>query len=229
MTLVKICGLRRPEDAIIMNACIPDYVGFVFAKSKRQVDKFEARRIARKLDPAIRLVGVFCDMPAEDVDEIASFVGLDVVQLHSDTTQEYFDHLTALFEKRYPRRTHIWQRIAIPSDAESEDCILSGLRDYPALSSFDALILDVRTESAEGGTGIPFPWAVGKSVADVLSRQNAKIIIAGGISADNALAAEALFHPYALDVSSSVETDGFKDREKVAGLIRTLKEKAGKK
>jgi len=212
-----------------MNACMPDYVGFVFAKSQRQVDKFEARRIARKLDPAIRLVGVFCDMPEDDVDEIASFVGLDVVQLHSDTTQEYFDHLTTLFEKRYPRRTRIWQRIAIPADATSTESVLDLIRDYPALSSFDALLLDVKTQTKDGGAGELFPWTVGKSVVDMLARKNPKIIIAGGISADNALAAEALFHPYALDVSSSVETDGFKDREKVAGLIRTLREKAGKK
>lgn len=212
-----------------MNACMPDYVGLVFAKSKRQVDKFEARRIARKLDPSIRLVGVFCDMPAIDVDEIASFVGLDVVQLHSDTTQDYFDRLTALFEKRYPRRTRIWQRIAIPTEAENAESVLARVRDYPELSSFDALLLDVKTETRDGGAGVLFPWAVGKAVVDRLSRKNPKIIIAGGISADNALEAEALFHPYALDVSSSVETDGFKDREKVAGLIRTLREKAGKK
>ncbi len=212
-----------------MNACLPDYVGFIFAKSKRQVDKFEARRIARKLDPSIRIVGVFKDMPEDEVDEIASFVGLDVVQLHSDTTQEYYDRLTSLFEKRYPRKTHIWQCISIPVDAESPRSVLDRISNYPALQSFDALLLDVKTQESNGGTGEVFPWTIGKAVADRLSRQNSKIIIAGGISADNALAAEALFHPYALDVSSSVETDGFKDCEKVAGLIRTIREKAGKK
>jgi phosphoribosylanthranilate isomerase len=229
MTLVKICGLKRQQDADIMNEYLPDYIGFIFAKSRRQVDKLEARRITQELDPAITRVGVFVNSSVEEIDEIADFVGLDVVQLHADTDPEYFEHLKATLNGRDSRKHRIWQRIAIPADAVHSEDVFQMLSGYPALSGFEALLFDTVADGRDGGSGVSFPEDIGKAAVNALRKHNDTIIIAGGINAKNVSRAISMYRPYAVDVSSAVEKDGFKDRDLIRQFIEEVRGKGNEK
>lgn len=224
MTRIKLCGLRRPIDAEIANACLPDYVGFVFAASPRRVSPSEAAEIAINLNPGIRKVGVFVGTEPKEVAETVDAVGLDVVQLHFDTTPEYNERLRRLLQKVSDRKIEIWQRIAVPLGATDASDIFERMAGYPPVESFDALVFDVITDKRDGGSGIPFPWEAGRAAAKILRVMNPKIIVAGGIGSINVKQAIEYFSPYAVDVSGSVETDGYKDRDKVAELIRIVRE-----
>ena len=122
------------------------------------------------------------------------------------------------------KKIGIWQRIAVPLDATDAPDVLKRIAGYPDLELFDALLLDVLTGKKDGGSGVPFPWEAGKKAALILRVKNPRIIVAGGIGAHNVKRALEYFAPYAVDVSGSVETDGFKDEEKVAELIRAVRE-----
>ncbi len=227
MTRIKLCGLRRPVDAGIANEFLPDYVGFVFAVSPRRISPSEASKIAAALDPSIRRVGVFVGTAPEEIAATVDAVGLDVVQLHFDTTPEYLESLAGALIKKSGPRTEIWQRIAVPQCAADADDVIKRINGYPDLALFDALLLDVITDKRDGGSGVPFPWETGEKAARILRVDNPKIIVAGGIGAHNVKRAIELFSPFAVDVSGSVETDGYKDRDKVAELIRMVREGDG--
>ena len=92
MVKIKVCGLKRPEDIDYVNELKPDYIGFVFAKSKREVTLEQAKGLAEKLDKDIKTVGVFLNRDIEEVKTIAAAVKLDVLQFHGDETQEYIDN-----------------------------------------------------------------------------------------------------------------------------------------
>ncbi|MDD4094728.1 MAG: phosphoribosylanthranilate isomerase [Oscillospiraceae bacterium] len=223
MTRIKLCGLRRPIDAEIANACLPDYIGFVFAASPRRVSSSEAAEIAINLNPGIRKVGVFVGTEPKEVAGIVDSVGLDVVQLHFDTTPEYNERLRRALPKSSDRKIEVWQRIAVPLEATEASDVLERIIGYPPVESFDALVFDVITDKRDGGSGIPFPWKAGMAAAKVLRVMNSRIIIAGGIGPHNVRQAIEYFSPFAVDVSGSVETDGYKDRDKVAELIRAVR------
>ncbi len=224
MTRIKLCGLRRPVDADIANACLPDYVGFVFAVSPRRVSPSEAAEIAEALNPGIRRVGVFVGSEPKDVAATVDAVGLDIVQLHFDTTPEYNERLRRALPKSSDRKIEIWQRIAVPIEAKQASDVLERIAGYPPVESFDALVFDVITDKRDGGSGVPFPWEAGRAAAKILRVMSPRIIVAGGIGTHNVRQAIEYFSPYAVDVSGSVETDGYKDRDKVAELIRAVRE-----
>ncbi|NLW89277.1 MAG: phosphoribosylanthranilate isomerase [Clostridiaceae bacterium] len=225
MTQIKICGLQSTADAEIMNAFGPDFVGFVFAPSKRQVDRITAAQISSRLNAAILRVGVFVNEKAEVIAQTVSEVDLDVVQLHSDTTPDYLFELKNGLKKASGKQVAIWQRIAVPLGAKNVSEVLSRIRSYPEVAFYDAILFDVITDRSNGGSGVPFPWSIGCEAAEILRQKNPKIIIAGGISAENAQKAVEIFRPFAIDVSGSVETDGKKDAEKVQRLIMTVKKR----
>lgn len=208
-----------------MNACHPDYVGFVFASSRRQVSAAEAKEIAGRLDPDIRRVGVFAGNPPDEVARVAAEVGLFAVQLHFDTTPEYFSGLKVELRARAGEGIEIWQRIAVPYTAGSASDILTRTVGYPPLSSFDALLFDVVVSGKDGGSGVPFPWKIGKAAVEALRPLRQRIIVAGGINARNVREAIQVFSPYAVDASGSLETDGYKDRDKVEEFIRAVRER----
>jgi len=188
------------------------------------VSPSEASEIAELLNQGIRKVGVFVGSTTDEVAATADAVGLDVIQLHFDTTPEYNERLRRALLKDSDRKPEIWQRIAVPFGATDASDVLERIAGYLPLESFDALVFDVVTDKKDGGSGVPFPWETGRAAAEILRVRNPRIIIAGGIGVHNVKQAIEYFSPYAVDVSGSVETDGYKDRDKVAELIRIVRE-----
>lgn len=201
---IKICGLRREIDAEYVNEFERiKYIGLVFAKSKRRIAAEEAIKIKKKLRPDIKAAGVFADMRAKEVIELAKKTELDIIQLHSNEDMEFIETVKAQTGLK------VWKSISVKDDESivTED-----------ISNADGFILDAYTESAiRGGHGKSFNWNLAKGFA-----RNHFTVLAGGINEDNIIDAYRSVRPNAIDLSSSVETDGFKDYKKIESLIRRI-------
>ncbi|KPU43597.1 N-(5'-phosphoribosyl)anthranilate isomerase [Oxobacter pfennigii] len=193
MVKVKICGLKRSEDIKYVNALKPDYAGFVFAKSKRQVTLSEAGELIANLNKGIKKVGVFVDEDIEKVKDASFALKLDIIQLHGNEPNEYIKKLNGY---------EVWKAVSIKSHEG-----IKRLKQYNA----DAILLD----QGGGGTGISFDWDIIKGIS-----VNTPIILAGGLNSQNVEDAIKTVKPYAVDVSSGVETDGFKDCSKIYDFIK---------
>ena len=192
MTKVKICGLstvEAVETAVLAGA---DYIGFVFAKSKRQVSLEQAHELARLVTGKTKIVGVFVSPSLEELEQAIAQVPLDIVQIHGT-----FD------EALIPKISVPVIRAIQLSDQEAQ---VSSQADYLL---FDAPV---------AGSGQTFDWNLLK---DQKIQQN--FFIAGGLTVDNFRQARETFQPYALDVSSGVETEGHKDIEKINAFIEGAK------
>ena len=197
MTQVKICGMRRPEDIRHANRLRPEMIGFVFWKpSKRYVSPDEAAKLRSILDNGITPVGVFVDEDPKVVADIATNGTIDMIQLHGSEDEEYIHGLRKLTD------APIIRTFCVKSE---EDLVkASG-------SSADMVLLDNGK-----GTGQTFDWTLMKD----LGRD---FILSGGLSESNVGDAVRRFHPFAVDVSSAVETDGFKDRSKMERFINAVR------
>lgn len=197
MTQVKICGMRRPEDIRHANRLRPEMIGFVFWKpSKRYVPPEEAAKLRSILDDGITPVGVFVDEDPRIVADIATNGTIDMIQLHGAEDEEYIHGLRKLTD------APIIRTFCVRSE---EDLVkASG-------SSADMVLLDNGK-----GTGQTFDWTLMKD----LGRD---FILSGGLSESNVGDAVRRFHPFAVDVSSAVETDGFKDRSKMERFIDAVR------
>jgi len=216
MSKIKICGLRRQEDAEIVNEGRPDFAGFILTPSKRQVTVKEAEAISQRMIPSIARVGVFAKETPGEIAEAASFLELEGIQLHFDTTPAFLDELLNLLS-RFPsdRTPFLWQRIAVSASA-----VTGSAAD---LSLFDGLLLDSFHDGQDGGTGKTFLWQPAMDYIADNGLDASRIIVAGGLTADNVAEAILFFKPYAVDVSSGVETNGYKDREKVLRFLETAR------
>lgn len=200
MVRVKICGIT---DSFIAGAAVKagaDALGFVFAESPRRVDPETARRICLSLPPFVARVGVFVNSPPGVVREIVDYCGLDYAQLHGDETPEYCGNLRRRVIKAFKVR-----------DAAS----LAKIREYPVAG----VLLDALVPGQDGGTGRAFDWSLARDLPDV-----PPLVLAGGLTPENVGQAVRLVRPYAVDVSSGVETEGKKDPEKIRLFIRRAKE-----
>jgi len=204
MLKVKICGIRRTEDLIWANNLMPDYIGFVFAPSRRRITTDEALKTSKSLYGCIAKVGVFVNSSCEEIKEIAKVVRLDIIQLHGDESPAFCESLPL----------PVWKAFNI----SKED-------DFDRISEFEGLIsaavLDGFDGQSLGGTGRTFDWRLvaGKKL-------NMPLVLAGGLNSAILEKACAIVNPDIVDVSSGVETDGFKDAFKVAEFIeraRSLK------
>ena len=192
MTKVKICGLstvEAVETAVLADA---DYIGFVFAASKRQVSLEQAQELAKRVTGKTKIVGVFVSPSLEDLEQAISRVPLDMVQIHG-----------AFDEALMPMISVPVIRAIQLSDQEDQ---VSSQADYLL---FDAPV---------AGSGQTFDWGLLK---DQKIQQD--FFIAGGLTEDNVRQARETFQPYAVDVSSGVETDGRKDIEKIKAFIEGAK------
>lgn len=202
MYKVKICGLRRAEDIEAANRLRPDYIGFVFADSKRKVTREQAARLKEKLDPDIRAVGVFVNEAPERAAKIAGEDIIQMIQLHGDEDQEYIRRLRSLTEKPIIKAVRVQSREQIERAGEL---------------SCDCLLLDTYTAGQYGGSGIPFDYSL-------IPEMKMPFFLAGGLNADNVAKALKESHAFAADVSSAVETDGWKDAGKMEAFIRAVRE-----
>lgn len=210
MTGVKICGLRRKEDIEYVNRYMPQFIGFIFAESKRRVTKEWAKVLRDELLPGIRAVGVFVNEDLEKVAQIVKYTGLDCVQLHGDETPEYIGQLMIVMKENKDKKIEIWKGIRV----KNKDS-LRVMSEY----STDAFVLDTYVEGSYGGSGSVFDWHLA-----ALANEYGKIILAGGLNPQNVKEAVERVKPFVVDVSSGVETDGFKDEVKIKEFIRNVRQ-----
>ncbi|MGN8818760.1 phosphoribosylanthranilate isomerase [Oribacterium sp. HCP28S3_H8] len=200
MTKIKICGLRRMEDITIVNELQPEYIGFVFYPcSRRYIKPEEAARLREKLSPGIRAVGVFVDASVEMVSDLIRQDIISIVQLHGRENAAYISELR--------ERTDDKARIIKAELIHTEE----DLRRASG-STADSVLLD-----AGLGAGKTFDW-------QLLRDFGRPYFLAGGLTIANVSGAVRTLQPYAVDVSSGVETDGYKDPAKVEAFITAVRE-----
>lgn len=205
-TKIKICGLRRREDVDYVNRWQPDYIGFILADGfRRQILPEQAAELADHLDPQIQRVGVFVNQPVEFVSDLLDRGIIQLAQLHGDEEEEYIQSLREACEKR-GCPSSIIQAVRV---RRAEDILRA------QESSADFLLLDAWSEKSVGGNGETFDW----SLIQGLERP---FFLAGGLGADNVAEAIRLVQPYGVDASSSLETEGYKDPDKIREFVKEV-------
>jgi phosphoribosylanthranilate isomerase len=202
MTKIKICGLKRPEDIDAANRYLPDYIGYVFAQSKRQVDDVRAAELKLRLNPRISAVGVFVN---ENIDRIVTLCRMgviDLVQLHGDEDDSYIRSLKHRISNPVIKAVRVRNR--------------QSLDPYCSCGS-DFLLLDTYHSNMYGGSGEAFDWSL-------VERPDKPFFLAGGLHKENVLQAMELLHPYCVDISSGVEKDGVKDPVMIGEIITKIRE-----
>lgn len=200
MTKIKICGLKNVEDAQVAVEAGADYIGFVFAKSKRQITKEEAKVIIDSLPDTVKSVGVFVNTPLDDMMTIANYCGLDLLQLHGDESSESYGNAPL----------PIIKSVSIAPKGDASDI---------KLPRANYLLFDTWHKDMAGGSGQSFDWSTLKT----LSIQH-PFFLAGGLTVENVREAINEIAPYAVDISSGVETNGIKDPKKIKAFIKKVKE-----
>ena len=197
MTKVKFCGLTRLSDIEEVNELKPEFIGFVFwPRSKRVVTREQAAELKAALDPAIKAVGVFVD---EDIEVVKALLNDDIIdsaQLHGSEDEAYINELKSKSGKQVIKAFKI----------RSEDDL-----KLAEESSADMVLLD-----SGMGTGKTFNW-------DIIKGVNRPYFLAGGLAPETAAEAIGELNPYALDVSSGIETEGIKDNAKMAAFISAVR------
>ena len=201
MTKIKLCGLRRIEDIEAANLLMPDYIGFVFAKkSKRYISPEEASVLKSKLDKRIKAVGVFVN---EEKEIVASFLNngiIDIAQLHGSEDERYIADIRKLSDKP------VFQAFKIGTVENLLKAQSSGA---------DHILLD-----AGAGDGQTFDW-------DILKDFTRPYFLAGGLDPENVVDAIRKLQPFGVDVSSGIETDGYKDFLKMKAFVETVRSITG--
>lgn len=216
---VKMCGILKVETIPAVVEAKPDYMGLVFAPSKRQVTVDQAKTLVEELhkqytkrynngaeqsnNDEIKTVGVFVNETLDNLVSIATETNLDAVQLHGDEDEAFIQSLKGR------TNVEIWKAVQIRSAADAEAWIDS---------SADMLLFDAYHKDERGGTGEVFDW----SCLDVFERP---FMLAGGIDSTNVARAIRTVRPYGIDISSGIETDGVKDDEKIkafTNIVRTI-------
>jgi phosphoribosylanthranilate isomerase len=215
MTKVKICGLTREIDMEYANNCRPDYVGFVFAESRRRVGIAHAAKLKALLDPAIQAVGVFVNERIDIVAEAVSSAGLDCVQLHGGESEEYISALKKSVSAKIIKVYRIAADGTTPRiAANSRD--VAGIAAGADGSSADITMFDAYVNGEAGGSGVTFPW-------ELLRDFDFPFILAGGLNPENVAEAMVKTKPWGVDVSSGVETDVCKDFEKMQKFVNIVR------
>ena len=219
MIRTKFCGIKRPEDIQMVNRLHPEYIGFVFfKKSKRNVEPERARSLKEKLDPGIKAVGVFVDEKPEFIAELVSESIIDIIQLHGNEDEKYIGQLRELTDakiiKAFQIRDNAQNKADVnpkPQNSESDSRGQGMVIDAINTSTADMVLVDTGQ-----GTGTAFNWKV-------LEKIQRPYFLAGGINTDNIIEAVNEIKPFAIDVSSGIETDGVKDEEKMKTIIEAVR------
>lgn len=199
MTKIKFCGMRRPEDIEAANEILPDFIGFILApKFWRYVPLDTVKNLASMADPKIKRVGVFVDNPESDVLEALKSGAVNMAQLHGGEDEEYIKKIQRAASKPVIKAFKITCAKDIKKASES-----------PA----DLILLDAGT-----GTGERFDWSLIKNIGR-------DFILAGGLNPENVREAVERFHPYAVDLSSGIETDKVKDPSKMRAVAEAVRQK----
>ena len=197
MTKIKLCGLSGIEEIEAANELKPEYIGFVFApKSRRYVTSEKAAELKKQLSGEIQAAGVFVNEAVEKIAELLNNNIIDIAQLHGDEDEAYIRQLRQLTGKPIIKAFQVKSEKEI---AEAGQC------------STDYILLD-----SGAGTGTVFDW-------NILKKIDRPYFLAGGLSAGNVGKAVRELHPFAVDVSSGIETDRRKDKEKMAAFVAAVR------
>lgn len=197
MTKIKFCGLTRVEDIKIANEIVPEFIGFVFAKkSRRYITTEKAAELKKILRREISSVGVFVDEKIEIVADLAKKNIFDLIQLHGAEDENYISELKNFTDKKIIKAVQI---------KNADDLKLA--ENF----SSDFILLD-----SGAGTGKKFDW-------EILKNFHQKYFLAGGLNPENISNAIKILNPFAVDVSSGIETDGVKDAEKMKKFIEKVR------
>ena len=195
---IKICGLRRQCDIDYANELLPDFIGFIFDKTRRRyIEPAAAAKLKQNLDGAIKAVGVFVDEPLTNVVNCAEIGAMDIIQLHGNEDEAY---ISALRKKT--------------------DCpIIKAFKIKCAadIANAEKLTADYLLFDSGQGSGKVFDW-------DLLKAAQRPYFLAGGLNTDNVKTAVEILHPFGVDVSSGVETAGYKDYEKMKRFVEICRE-----
>lgn len=202
MTRVKICGIRNKEEIDIMNRCRPDYIGFVFADSRRRVTHEEASALRKQLAPGIKAVGVFVNDAVTSILQLVYQGVIDLIQLHGDEDETMMETL------KRKAACPIIKAVRV----ERPEQILA-TEKLPC----DMLLLDSFHPGSYGGSGKSF----NHSLIPPLWKP---FFLAGGLDAGNVGQCILKYRPYGVDISSGVETNGIKDEEKIMKILVTVSE-----
>jgi len=211
MTRVKICGIRDKAHALAAVEAGADFIGLMFALSKRQVSPAQACKIAssvKKSSDATKVVGVFVNAPSSQVNELSDFCALDWVQLSGDESWEYCLEVVRPVIKAI--------RVGQQSPEELYAELSAGSKLLPPQGFIT--LLDSQVEGKYGGTGESFDWRLVQQVAERFP-----VIIAGGLDTNNVARLIKTVAPWGVDVSSGVETEGVKDVAKIKAFIEKVK------
>lgn len=209
MTKVKICGISRLEDISYVNKLLPDYIGLVFASSKRQVIISQAKDLIKALDKNVKTVGVFVNEDCDKVRSISKLLKLDILQFHGNEDEEYIKNFNDFT---------IWKSLSINIVIEKK--IIDNQKKIDNINNFaiDAILLDSYIKGTNGGSGKSFDWSI---IENLNIRKN--IILAGGLNLENITKAINMVKPCCVDISSGVESNGIKSFEKMKKFINKVR------
>lgn len=197
--LVKICGIQTIKAAEVAVEAGADFIGFVFAPSKRKIAPQQAAIIAKHIPSSVKKVGVFVNETPERIRQIADIIGLDIIQLHGDEPPDIVDELPYSIIKAY----------------SIHQLDLLKLQKFPC----DYYLIDSPPTTYRGGSGKTFNWKIAMN----LPIDPNKIILAGGLTPKNIKEAITVVNPAGVDVSSGVETNGKKDHKKIKQFLANAK------
>ncbi|AVK84161.1 phosphoribosylanthranilate isomerase [Lysinibacillus sp. B2A1] len=200
MTKVKICGLKEQQHVLAAVEGGADAIGFVFAPSQRQISIEQAHQLAKYVPQGILKIGVFVNPSVEELRAAVEGVPLDYVQYHGEETPEF------IRQQGYPAI----KALSVRDEADVREA---------AHYNVDYYLFDAPGTDFKGGSGHTFDW----TLLEMAGIPREKLILAGGLKAENIAEAVSLVSPYMVDVSSGVETDGIKDEAKINAFIQTVK------
>jgi len=207
MTQVKICGNTNIEDVAVALNLGADYLGLIFAESKRKLDTGRAKEIVRSQPDFRQFVGVFMNQPKNEVEAIANELGIQWLQFHGDETSLYCH---SFMQKNYK---------VIKTFRIKDTMSLKRLDEYDVT----AFLFDTYTHDKKGGTGKSFDW----NLIEDRPYVHEKLFLAGGLNAENVAVAVKKLHPFAVDVASGVEkSPGIKDHALLERFMKLVKPEA---
>lgn len=224
MLWVKICGMTNVDDAIAASDAGADAIGFIFAPSKRQVSAEIAKEITLKLPKTMEKVGVFANRPAQQIEDIATEVGLTAVQLHGDESPEFARTLFRHGGQRTRAQMRVFKTLHVTAGIEGI------ARGFLLANCVDGFLLDSVVHNAEtgeterGGTGQVFDWQRANEFLPGVQRET-RVIVAGGLSPANVADAVRMLAPWGVDVCSGVEREPRKkDWQKLRAFVAAARD-----
>jgi phosphoribosylanthranilate isomerase len=209
MTRIKICGITEPSQAVAAAGAGADYIGIVMAPSKRQVDAEKAKEIVAALKGSCAIpVGVFVNTPADEINRIAKYCNFDRIQLSGDEPWEFVKKLNRPAIKA----------VKVSKEHTGENLIKEIDGGYKKADYYFLPLLDCAVSGSYGGSGKAFDWAVARKATE-----RYRFVLAGGLTPENVGGAIASARPWAVDVSSGVESNGKKSIDKIKGFIAAVR------